>query len=92
MLTTFCRDFVSKPMTLPEIDHVIYVVAHAYTFFTSEQYSFGLPLLITCVLTFFPSYSDHVCSDHLSSETYTEHRVGAKAFGPSIIVVAFGYY
>ena len=37
MLTTFRGDFVSKPMTLPEIDHVIYVAAHAYTFFASEK-------------------------------------------------------
>ena len=29
MLTTFRGDFASKPMTLPEIDHVIYVAAHA---------------------------------------------------------------
>ena len=29
ILTTFRGDFASKPMTLPEIDLVIYVAAHA---------------------------------------------------------------
>ena len=53
-------------MTLPEIDHVIYVVAHAYTFFTSEQYSFGLPLLITCVLT--------ICQVKLTQSTGLEQK------------------
>ena len=28
ILTTFRGDFTSKPMTLPEIDHVIFVAAH----------------------------------------------------------------
>ena len=29
MWTTFRGDFASKPMTFPEIDHVIYVAKHA---------------------------------------------------------------
>ena len=29
ILTMFREDFASRPMTLPEIDHVIYVAKHA---------------------------------------------------------------
>jgi len=36
--------------------------------------------------TFYPSYSDHACFDHLSSETYAKYNVGAKAFGTLIVV------
>ena len=37
-LTIVRADYASKPMALPEIDHVIFFAARAYTFFASEKY------------------------------------------------------
>ena len=49
----FRGHFASKPMTLPEIDHVIFVAAHAETFFASERDRFTVKRMLINQITFF---------------------------------------